>query len=207
MSDTNQNILLLCYSVEQSIDHRVATSSDFIYLAGVISGRLNESISVSTLKRIWGYIDGYHSVREHTLDILAMLVGYPDFETFVSDYCQSDAVRSSQIVFTKPLNIEDLQRGDRVELQWNPGRLVRLEYLSDSKFKVLYSEKSKIKKGDTFICRSFYLHHPYFLENLVHQNEEPCNFVIGNKGGLTVVRKLAEDEITEDACGAVVFKL
>ena len=72
-----QYITLLRQLVEESADHAIATSNDFIFLSGEIQGRLNENLSVSTLKRLWGYVDGYASVRPSTLDILARFTGFP----------------------------------------------------------------------------------------------------------------------------------
>ena len=93
-----QHITLMRQLVEESANHTVNTSNDFIFLSGEIQGRLNENLSVSTLKRLWGYVEGYASVRPSTLDILARFVGFPDWETFVSDYCEVESVQSSHRV-------------------------------------------------------------------------------------------------------------
>ena len=62
--------------MENSIPRKIKTPTDFTYLSGIIYERCRETISESTLKRIWGYIDGYDTVRFHTLSILARFVGY-----------------------------------------------------------------------------------------------------------------------------------
>ena len=77
MSDPNQNIAILRSLVEESAQSKAITSSDYIYLAGAIQGRTNKHLGVTTLKRIWGYVEGYKSVRKSTLDILAQFVGLP----------------------------------------------------------------------------------------------------------------------------------
>lgn len=74
MPDTIQNIALLRQKVEESANHRLKTSTDFTFLSGEIQGRLGQTLSVATLKRLWGYVDGYESARETTLDILARFV-------------------------------------------------------------------------------------------------------------------------------------
>ena len=190
MKDNAQNLLLLRKAVEESINHKIETSSDFTYLAGVIQGRLKENLSSSTLKRLWGYIDGYKSIRDSTLDILARLIGYPDYETFVCDYCMGDAVRSSVRIFTEPVYAKDIPVGTSVEIQWNPGRIAIIKHMGNGNFEVISSVNSKIKPGDTFVCHTFYLNQPLFLENLVQGKQPACNFVIGNKGGLTVIKLL-----------------
>ena len=79
MPEISQNIALLRHCVEESANHRIKTSTDFTFLARVIQERLGETVATSTLKRLWGYVDGYASTRESTLNILARFIGYPDW--------------------------------------------------------------------------------------------------------------------------------
>lgn len=190
MTDTNQNILLLRKFVEESLECEITTATDFIYLSGVIKGRLKKTLSVSTLKRIWGYIDGYQNVRESTLDTLSAFVGYTDYRTFVKDYCESEKVYSSQRLLSKPLYAKEIPLDKEIEIQWNPNRRCHLRHLGEGKFVVVLSEKSKLSVGDTFFCRSFYMNQPCFLENFVHGNDLPCDFVVGNRHGLTKIKPL-----------------
>ena len=119
-----QHITLLRQLVEESADHKIATSTDFIFLSGEIQRRLKETLRVSTLKRIWGYVDGYASVRTSTLDILARFVGFSDGETFVSDYCEVESVQSS----LRPLYVEHLTKDGNTELfvMGNKGGLTKI---------------------------------------------------------------------------------
>jgi hypothetical protein len=58
--------------VEMSVNREMMTPKDFIFLADYLFEQINESISESTLKRIWGYNSGYKIVRRHTLDVFRM---------------------------------------------------------------------------------------------------------------------------------------
>lgn len=58
-----QHITLLRQLVEESADHSIATSNDFIFLSGEMQGRLKETLSSSTLKQLWGYVDGICAPR------------------------------------------------------------------------------------------------------------------------------------------------
>ena len=115
--DTKQNILLLRTLVEEILDKKLKSSHDYVYLSDEIENRLNERLSVSTLKRIFGYTDGYSSVRERTLNVLSRFIGYPDFKTFETEYCNSGDVYSSQRLFTQTLTSLDLQPDSIVEIQ------------------------------------------------------------------------------------------
>ena len=186
MSINLQHITLLRQLVEESADHAIATSNDFIFLSGEIRGRLNENLSVSTLKRLWGYVDGYASVRQSTLDILARFVGFPDWETFVSDYCEVESVQSSHSVVSESLFAKDLNVGDNVEIRWNPNRRLLLNYLGDNMFTIKESENAKLKVGDRFLCQRFILNQPLFVDVLGNEGQTAV-FVMGNKGGLTKI--------------------
>ena len=186
MSINLQHITLLRQLVEESADHRIETSNDFIFLSGEIRGRLNENLSVSTLKRLWGYVDGYASVRSSTLDILARFTGFPDWETFVSDYCETEGVQSSHRVVGESLYAKDLKTGERVEIQWNPNRRCMLIYMGDNLFEVSESVNAKLKAGARFLCQRFTLNQPLFVDVLDNEGRTEL-FVMGNKGGLTKI--------------------
>ena len=187
MSLNPQHITLLRQLVGESADHRIETSNDFIFLSGEIRGRLNENLSVSTLKRLWGYVEGYTSVRTSTLNILARFVGFPDWETFVSDYCEVEGAQSSHRVLGETIWSKDLSISDLVEVRWNPNRRCVFCHLGDNRFEVVESENSKLKPGDTFRCDRFTFLEPLYLYNVVHSGVEQELFVAGNKGGLTKI--------------------
>lgn len=189
MTINPQHITLLRQRVQESSDHPIATSNDFIFLSGEIQGRLKETLSVSTLKRLWGYVDGYTTVRTSTLDILARFVGFPDWETFVSDYCEVESVQSSRRVTTPSLLADELGVGDRVEICWNPNRRCLLTYQGDKLFQVAESENAKLKAGDLFRCDRFTPNEPLYVYRVGEDGSTEL-FVMGNKGGLTKVCKL-----------------
>lgn len=189
MPDNNQNIALLRQEVERSANHRVKTSTDFAVLAGMIQERVRDTVATSTLKRIWGYVDGYASTRESTLDILARFIGFPDYETFVSDFCEQEGVQSSHYVLGETIWSKDLAVSDLVEVRWNPNRRCVFRHLGDSRFEVVESQNSKLKPGDTFRCDRFTFLEPLYLYNVIHNGVEQELFVAGNKGGLTKICK------------------
>ena len=189
MSLNPQHIALLRQLVAESADHSINTSTDFIFLSGEIQGRLKETVSTSTLKRIWGYIEGYASVRTATLDVLARFVGFPDWETFVTDYCETESVQSSHKVMAKSLYSNELAVGDNVEICWNPNRRCLLAYKGDNLFEVTESENAKLKTGDSFLCERFTINEPLYVEHITEDGSKEL-FVMGNKGGLTKVSKI-----------------
>lgn len=184
--ETSQHIVILRNLIEESVGRKIKTPTDFSFLTGVIMERTKEMLSVTTLKRIWGYIDGYDTTRYATLSILARCVGYKDWESFEQNYCNSDQ-ESSKLLFGESLNVQDLAEGTLIRIAWNPDRECLLRVLGKGNFEVLESVNSKLKANDTFHCSLMILNQPLYIDNLVQANHESALFVVGNKGGLTKI--------------------
>lgn len=71
--------------IEEAVGRKMKTPKDFDFLADQIFDKLHETVSSTTLKRMWGYLQESSSPRESTLDILAQFVDYKDWETFCSE--------------------------------------------------------------------------------------------------------------------------
>ncbi len=190
MTPNENDILTLRSMVEESVSRKMKTPADFQFLTGVIQERCKETLGVTTLKRIWGYIDGYDTTRYSTLSVLARCVGFHDWDDFCENH--NRAGESSNMVLGRALNAASLDVGDCVNISWSPDRRVQLEHLGNERFEVLRSENSKLKPGDTFHCTCFILGEPLYLDNFVRGANPPTLFVVGNKGGLTEVRRKRE---------------
>lgn len=81
-STEEQTIIRLREKVEEMTGRKMRTPKDFNYLADEIFEKTHEQISVTTLKRVWGYIEETASPRMTTLDVLAQFVDYPSWEDF-----------------------------------------------------------------------------------------------------------------------------
>ena len=187
MNKTSPEIHELKRRIEDQLNHKMKTPKDFIFLSGVIWDRTHETISPTTLKRLWGYIDGADQARSSTLDILSKALGFNDWEDFLSDI---DNKGGSDLVLSPHVSVDDLEQGDRVAVAWNPDRRCTFRYLGETRFIVDEALNSKLKKGDTFSATLFILNEPLFLNNLVQGKNPPVPFVIGNKDGLLEIEVL-----------------
>ena len=175
--------------IEASIKRKIETPADFDFLRGIIWERTHEQISTSTLKRLWGYVDGVDSARNSTLNVLSKALGYENWDAFILKL-KSENVDNSDLVMSESVSSSDLKIGDRLMIAWQPNRVCRLKYLGDNQFEVMESHNSKLKVGDTFRCGLFILGEPVYINDLRQNNGtgEPKLFVIGNKSGLTKLR-------------------
>ena len=162
-------------------------ASDFMSLHRQILQRTDCTVSVSTLKRFFGYIDGYSGVHETTLNTLSRFVGYSDWHTFVADYCGVEDNQTSHRVLSTSLPVSQLAEDDRVAIEWNPNRRLVLRHLGQGLFEVVEAHNSKMIVGDRFRCNSFTIGHPLYVSDYLHADNPPTPFVAGKKGGLTKI--------------------
>ena len=76
--------------VEAAIGKQMHSAHDFDMLSNAICEKLQERLSVNTLKRLWGYLDNDVQPRETTLDILAKFVNFQDWNDFTKNHTPAD---------------------------------------------------------------------------------------------------------------------
>ncbi len=185
MSKYYPEIAELRSAIEESVQRKMKAPSDFEFLAGVVWERVRETISPTTLKRLWGYIDGADKTRNSTLNILSKFVGYNDWDDFLLMLENKSDVQSS-FILTDKLESSSLTIGSKIEISWQPNRHCLLEFLGNNRFTVLSSAHSKLKTTDTFDCAFFLEGQPLYIDNLVQDGNPPVSFVAGTKGGVTL---------------------
>ncbi|MBR1513060.1 MAG: hypothetical protein IJ622_02065 [Bacteroidales bacterium] len=187
MTKTSPEISELKKQIEKIMKRKMQTPNDFIFLSGAIWERTHETMSPTTLKRLWGYVDGADTARNSTLRILTSFLGYEDWDDFrdhIANGNGSDPILSPHIS-TAELNVDD-----HVRVSWRPDRRCTFRYLGDNQFIVEEAENSKLKVGDTFFASLFILGEPLYLTDLVQGKNPPVAFVVGNRDGLCEVERL-----------------
>lgn len=186
MNKNAPEIAALRKDIEYEVKRRIRTPYDFEFLAGVVWERLHENISPTTLKRLWGYIDGADTTRRTTLCLLSRFLGYADWDAYLTALAQRDEVESETFV-GEGVRSDDLQAGQLVEVTWLPNRRCVFRYEGASTYTVTEAANAKLHAGDRFETACFLLGKPMFLDNLVHDNEPPTSYVAGSRNGLHTV--------------------
>ena len=142
------------------------THEDFKRLREIIFDSLKESVSETTLERVWSYSNrNIRNVSIYTLNVLSRYAVGSDWE----EYCRNLAIRQkseSGIFDINGISADQLQPGDRLIIGWQPDRLCRILYMGDNRFVAEETRNAKLKEGDTFSCLHFQLGQPLCLENL-----------------------------------------
>lgn len=182
MKNENENITALCRQIDAVLGRPVRTPQDFTHLSEHIFERTRQTVSTSTLKRLFDYVSAEGSLRRSTLDIIARYVGYHDWASF----CRRDAdvLIESNPLLTVSLLSDEVCEGDQLCVTWQPDRECYFRCTGLHEFVVERSRNSKLSEGDTFRCHLFVKGEPLYLEELRMQGADPVHYVCGRVDGI-----------------------
>lgn len=176
--------------VEQKYGKLLATTTDFEEFSFFLERHTGYSVSASTLKRLYGYVNDDHKPRMMTLDILSQYIEHKNYMEFkqwlkTSTKYNSSFFRASQLVSS------DLKVGAEVAIGWSPNRMLRLRYLGESTYEIIAAENSKLQVGDRFVTGCFIKEQPLYLPYIERNGERTASFVAGRNGGLTLINTIS----------------
>lgn len=177
---------LLKKEVERVMGRQLKEARDFDALSDLLLSRTHERLSPTTLKRMWGYLPHEEvQTRRHTLDVLARLVGFHDYEEFCARADGLDEAQSG-ILAEASITTEGMRRGQRMVITWRPDRRIVVKHLGDSRFEIIEAENTKLCVGDTFRCHLMIQHEPLYLDDVVHDGRPAMVYVAGQRDGVFV---------------------
>lgn len=167
----------LLVEVEEKFGTHPYTPADYNELILDIKKKTNKSISLSTLQRLWGYVNNVDRPRVSSLDILAMYAGYKDWHEYNLILIEKEQSNSNHIL-SGAILAKDLGIGRLVGVEIGVRQYV-FRYIGKSRFEVVEAKHSMLKPGDTFTTTFFLVGHPLYLDNWVHGNEPPKLYAAG----------------------------
>ncbi len=182
----------LLQRVENKYGRAIDTTSAFEALSIDIERQTGERISSSSLKRFWGYVNSDTAPRVASLDILAKYIGQKDFNSFCKILRSEDG--TSVFFGAESLSVASLTPGNRIQLGWDPNRLLTLEYLGNFRFRVEESYNSKLLAGDCFELSDLIVGCPMFLSRIYRDGKTTPPYVAGAKDGITFIKILPAEK-------------
>ena len=187
MRQDNPDYSFLRQEVERKWGRRLATSADFAALAEA----MDESISVSTLKRFWGNVGDNPDPRTSTLDSLSRYSGYLNFKAF-RDHLKDSGKLPSSYFQAEVVEAFSLAKGEIIMIGWRPDREVLLSYEGDSIFRVLESRNSSLRKDDRFEASTIMKGYPLAISGIFRNGLKTDPYVAGLDGGIAFINKEKE---------------
>lgn len=133
MTGVDKYIHKLLEFVEAEYAGTLQTPKDFLCLSLDVKKRTGYSISISTIKRLFGYVKYGSTPSVRTLNTFSQFIGYSDFKRFCSDVDSNIYLPVSRVV----LSDKTLSNGDTVMVKLRSGynsRQFMLSYCGNFKF-------------------------------------------------------------------------
>ena len=184
---TKERVEFLRDAIERCLDRRIKTPTDFTFLADTITTRLRKTVSATTLKRIWGYINDtgrYYLPGRYSLCVLSQLIGYRDFEDFLDDMMpgklSSDTIESTgETIATCGLGSNVV-----VKVWWSVDHMIRMLHTNGSCFKVIETCNTDLQIGDIAEYTSLTQNAPLYISRLTRVGSEPRSYIAGSRTGV-----------------------
>ena len=177
-------LIALRKDIEQNIGRSLQSPSDFEHLIACVWKKQHQVFSLSTIKRLWGYIASNGHPRLSTLNTLSQFLGYADWNAYLIALDQRTG-NESALFKGEGIRSNELSEGELVEVSWLPNRVCVFRYLGDNHFVVESSKHAKLQVGDTFDAIAFIIGKPMYLDNLKRPDGTTTSYVAGKKNGIT----------------------
>ena len=176
----------LLQEVENKYGRPLEHTNDFRVLSALIEYECKEVVSVSTLKRLWGYVSQQTTPRGATLDVLSRFTGYKDFNDFRVSKLGALS-ETSEYVDVSCVTAHDVPDGGSLTIGWAPNRLLHLRKVGEQEWEVVTSHNSKLLAGDRFESACFFKGLPLFLPSVLRGGAVLPAYIAGKKDGLNVI--------------------
>ena len=150
-------------------------------LALSIRESLNETIGVTTLKRLLGFVSDVMEPRRSTLDILAKYCGFADYDEMKREVAGAG---DSDFEQEHDIKVSSLIPGSIVGFEYLPDRKVKIRYLGDSEFEVTLSENGSLREGDIITVSCFLENSPLIVSKVKRGNSDLGRYIAGKTSGI-----------------------
>jgi len=172
--------------IEQHVGQQLQSPADFQLLLQQIWEKQHAVLSLSTIKRLWGYVESNGVPRLSTLNTLARFLNFTDWHAYLVTLEQRGGIESAMCT-GEGIQTADLQAEDRIVVAWQPNRQCTFRYLGENQFVVENSKNAKLQQGTTFSAARFMIGQPMYLDNILLADGTHTSYVAGKRHGLTSV--------------------
>ena len=171
--------------IEKKFGKEIRYPSDCESLSEDVFLHTKQKISVSTLKRLLGFVNGVQDPRLYTLDILAKYLGYNNWDVYLEVI---KAFSNSDFFNIEKIDVESLSIGAKIQISYEPNRVINLNYTGNFNFKIESSENSKLQVGDIVKISNFVKNFPLLISEVKRNDQNLGQYRAGKSGGLSEIK-------------------
>lgn len=196
--EKNKALISLIHISNCNLGFIPSSPAEFNQFSTIITRKTGHTISVSSLKRLWGYVSYVNFPSRTTLNILAKFNDFKDWNTFVNEISYDKDDASSSYMDNSLVNANTLNIGDILKLTWGNNKGCLLEYISYLRFRILEPINIKLQPGDTCTLHSVCVGMPLFISNIQRDDMMIPAYIGAKKGGIQSIEIIPMPTITED---------
>ena len=135
------------------------TNKEYELLAEDILDTTGDSMGLNTLKRIFGRLNDGTNPTQKSLNIVARYLGHLDWKNYEASLMHG-AIQTFEIDTLgrghyKHIYVDGLSQGAEVEFRYEPDGRMRLYYIGEFRFRVLFSSNNSLSVGNILVIYSF----------------------------------------------------
>ena len=182
MGQNPENKELFLQLIENQFGRKPKTPNNFNELLLSIYAATGRSLSLSTVKRLWGYVKYQSLPSEATLTTLARYVGFRDWESFCNNKPDDDSY------LLKRSNLPCMRPGATVTLEWDPEKGCTLRHIGSNRFVVTEAHNIKLLPGDELTADIFSTGQPIYFKDIFRDGQIIPLYIGAKKQGLKTIR-------------------
>ena len=171
--------------IEKKFGKEIRYPSDCDSLSEDIFICTKQKISISTMKRLLGFVNGVQEPRLYTLDILARYLGFNNWDIYLEEI---KSMSTSDFFNVDKIEVENLSSNTRVQIAYEPNHKLILNYLGDFLFKIEISENSKLQENDIVKITNFIKNFPLLILEVKRNDLNLGQYRAGKSGGLSEIK-------------------
>lgn len=176
----------------ENLGYEPTTPSEFNDLLWQIRKTTGNTLSLSSIKRLWGYVKYNGDFSLTTLNILARFNGMRDWESFKKSIDKDVSVTNDEESGFQSDSMIDTGKykpGDRIELSWNDGKGCEMECIGHLRFRIVKSTNIKMKEGDLVTVHTLCIGHPVYISDILRDDIRFAAYVGAKKEGLQSIKE------------------
>ncbi len=168
----------------KNLGYTPSTPSEFDQLTYKIEQKTRQRISLSSVKRLWGYVNYNGFPSTNTLNNISRFNDFDDWNDYLRRYGDLGIDESSHFLDNNMIESETLNPGDTVSLSWEKDKSCELKYIGNHRYRVMESRNIKLIPGDEFQMHSITIDLPFYAADILRGEERITGYIGAQTSGI-----------------------